>query len=134
LKQGLEQLAVAPPALVARAFEARTLKILGLEPRLDRCASCGGSLRSAERVTVAPAAGGTICPQCRGREGPEYQVRPGSIKIWQQLNHMNWRHLRRLRINPYLARDLEEIMPAFLEYYLDRKLKSRALINEIGGQ
>lgn len=134
LKQGLEQLAVAPPALVARAFEARTLKILGLEPRLDRCASCGGALRSAERVTVAPAAGGTICPQCRGREGPEYQVRPGSIKIWQQLNHMNWRHLRRLRINPYLARDLEEIMPAFLEYYLDRKLKSRALINEIGGQ
>jgi DNA repair protein RecO (recombination protein O) len=133
LKQGLEMLAAAPPGLVARAFEARTLKILGLEPRLDRCAACGGPLTGGGRVTVAPAAGGAVCPGCCGREGPEYRVMPGSIKIWQQLNHMQWRLLQRLQVSPARARELEEIMPAFLEYYLDRRLKSRIFINTIGG-
>ncbi|MBE3572919.1 MAG: DNA repair protein RecO [Moorella humiferrea] len=133
LKEGLEALGAARPSLVARAFEARTLKIMGLEPRLDRCASCDGMLELKGKVTVAPAAGGAICSRCRGQKPPEYQVVPGSIKIWQQLNHINWRHLQRLRLSPYFDKELGEIMPAFLEYYLDRKLKSRALINEIGG-
>ncbi|WP_258360258.1 DNA repair protein RecO [Moorella sulfitireducens (nom. illeg.)] len=133
LKQGLEILAGAPPVLVARAFEARVLKILGLEPRLDRCASCGGDLDGGGRPALSPAAGGILCARCRGREGPEYQVMLGSIKAWQQLNRMNWQHLRRMHLTPNLTRELEEILPAFLEYYLDRKLKSRALINEIGG-
>ncbi|MBC7324361.1 MAG: DNA repair protein RecO C-terminal domain-containing protein, partial [Moorella sp. (in: Bacteria)] len=130
---GLEWLAAAPPALVARAFEARTLKILGLEPRLDCCALCGGPLKDGGRLRFVPAAGGIICPACHPAGNGEYRVMPGSIKIWQRLNHMQWQHLQRLRPNPSLAGELEEIMPAFLEYHLGRKLKSRAFIKEIGG-
>ncbi|MDN5345244.1 MAG: repair protein RecO [Clostridia bacterium] len=133
LKQGLAFLATLPPDLVARAFEARALGIMGLEPRLDCCAVCEGPLGSTGRVVVAPAAGGTICKGCQGQEGPEYQVLPGSIKMWQQLNHINWQHLQRLRFGPTLARELGEIMPAFLEYYLGRQLKSLVFIKEIGG-
>ena len=131
LNHGLELLATTDPELVGRAYEARTLKILGLEPRLDFCAACQGPLANASRVAFAPAAGGALCHNCQGQHGTEYYLLPGSIKIWQRLNRLNWRHLRRLQISPVLGRQLREIMPAFLEYYLDRRIRSRLFINEI---
>jgi DNA repair protein RecO (recombination protein O) len=133
LKYALELLATVEPDLVARAFEARTLKILGLEPRLDFCAACQGLLADASRVVLAPAAGGALCRSCQGQHGTEYYLLPGSIKIWQHLNRLNWRHIKRLQVSPLLGRQLREIMPAFLEYYLDRRIRSRGFISEIGG-
>lgn len=133
LNQGLEHLVAIDPDLVARAFEARTLKILGLEPRLDFCAACQEPLGNSTRVAIAPAAGGVLCGNCQGRQGSEYQVMPGSVRIWQRLNCLNWQYLKRLQISPLLGRQLGEVMPAFLEYYLDRRIRSRGFINEIGG-
>ncbi|AKX93357.1 DNA repair protein RecO [Moorella thermoacetica] len=133
LQQGLEALGELEPALVARAFEARTLKLLGLAPRLEACALCQRELKGNGRVAIAPAAGGALCPECRGHQGREYLVSRGGVKTWQQLNRLNWSYLKRLQINPMLMGELGEVMPAFLEYYLDRRLRSRAFINEIGG-
>ena len=135
LQQGLENLGELElePDLVCRAFEARTLKILGLEPCLDACVSCQGELKGSGRVAIAPAAGGALCPACQGHQGREFLVSRGSLKTWQQLNRLNWKFLKRLQVSLPLMRELGEVMPAFLEYYLDRRLRSRAFINEIGG-
>lgn len=133
LNHALELLATIDPELVARAFEARILKNLGLQPRLDFCAACQGPLGNGIRVSISPAAGGILCSDCRGQQGQEYNLSPGSVKIWQRLNYLDWRYLKRLQISPFLGRQLREVIPAFLEYYLDRKIRSRAFINEIGG-
>ncbi|MGI9860798.1 DNA repair protein RecO [Moorella naiadis] len=133
LQQGLENLGELEPDLVCRAFEARTLKILGLEPCLDACAACQGTLAGCGRVAIAPAAGGALCPNCQGHQGREFLLSRGSLKTWQQLSRLHWQYLKRLQVSSPLMRELGEVMPAFLEYYLDRRLRSRAFINELGG-
>ncbi|MDK2820889.1 MAG: repair protein RecO [Clostridia bacterium] len=131
LKNGLEMLTETEPVIVARAFEARALKILGLEPCLEVCVVCGSSLENNKRIALAPNIGGAFCSKCQNNHGKYYLVTPGSIKIWQQLTRMNWVNIKRLHISNYFRQELGEVIPAFLEYYLEKRLQSRNFIHEI---
>ncbi len=59
----------ANPDLVARYLEAWLLRLHGLYPPLDRCASCGGALR-AGRVEYHRPAQGFVCGECGPASGP----------------------------------------------------------------
>jgi DNA repair protein RecO (recombination protein O) len=61
------------PALLARYLEAWLLKLHGLYPPLDRCASCGGALE-AGALLYHRAAHGFVCGSCRPASGPELGV------------------------------------------------------------
>ena len=63
--------AAALPALTA-AFELQVASLLGYRPRLDACASCGGSL--SPRRLFSPARGGLLCDRCAAGE-------PGTIAL-----------------------------------------------------
>ncbi len=52
-----------PPRILARYLEAWLLKLHGLYPQLDRCASCGQALLEGEREYHAPAHG-FVCGRC----------------------------------------------------------------------
>ena len=59
----------AEPELVGRYLEAWLLRLHGLYPPLDRCASCGGGLRSGPLEYHRPAHG-FVCGQCGPASGP----------------------------------------------------------------
>lgn len=133
LKQGLELLIDTDAEVVARAVEARILKNLGLEPCLERCSVCQRPVTPHAGTILSPAAGGIVCLDCRGENEREYSAAPGSIMTWRQLNRIHWQNIGRLQISPAIGKELAQIIPAFLEYYIDKKLRSRAFITEIGG-
>ncbi len=51
-------------ALVLR-FELVALRMLGHLPALDTCSQCGATIDGSGRVSLAPAAGGALCADCR---------------------------------------------------------------------
>jgi DNA repair protein RecO (recombination protein O) len=57
------------PGLVLRYLEAWLLRLHGLYPPLDRCASCGRKLRG-ERLEYHGTAHGFVCPSCGPASGP----------------------------------------------------------------
>lgn len=59
----------ASPETLARYLEAWLLRLHGLYPSLERCASCGGALGAGARVYHAPAHG-FVCPACGPGSGP----------------------------------------------------------------
>jgi DNA repair protein RecO (recombination protein O) len=63
----------ADPDLVRGYLEAWLLKLHGLYPPLDRCASCSRALRPGRREYHRPAHG-FVCPECGPASGP---VLPG---------------------------------------------------------
>ena len=63
----------ADPELVRRYLEAWLLKLHGLYPPLDRCASCGGGLERGRKEYHRPAQG-FVCSDCGPASGP---VLPG---------------------------------------------------------
>ncbi|SMB93003.1 DNA replication and repair protein RecO [Thermanaeromonas toyohensis ToBE] len=129
LKGSLTLLTREDPFLVARTFEARTISLLGLAPRLGSCAACGGTLSSRGPVAVSPAAGGALCPSCQGGYGPEYYLSRESLGAWQRLSDLRGKNLHCLKLSARCRGELEEVLPAYLEYYLERKLKSRRLLH-----
>jgi DNA repair protein RecO (recombination protein O) len=57
------------PVLVLRYLEAWLLRLHGLYPPLDRCASCSGTLRG-HRLEYHRTAHGFVCPACGPASGP----------------------------------------------------------------
>lgn len=73
-------------------FELHWLTLLGLEPRLHRCAACGGPPPVAERggISFSAARGGVLCSACRrtGHEtGAVFVLTPQTqarLRAWQR--------------------------------------------------
>lgn len=132
LRESLGLLTREDPSLVARAFEARIIHLLGFSPRLTVCAACESPLEEGKAISVAPEAGGALCPSCRGKHGPEYCLSRETLAVWRRLMVIEGAHLKRLKLSSRCQAELAEVLPAYLEYYLDRKLKSRILMEKIG--
>lgn len=129
LKKSLSLLSTEDPFIVARAFEVKTLNCLGFAPRFASCASCGAEPGIPGRVIISPAAGGILCPACQGTYSPEYGLSGESLKVWQNLSRLKMESLHRLRLSSQCRSELEEVLPSYLEYYLERSLKSRRLLH-----
>jgi DNA repair protein RecO (recombination protein O) len=56
--------AASVPTTLLR-FELAALRMLGHQPSLDLCASCGESVPDLPRVPFGLIAGGVLCPRCR---------------------------------------------------------------------
>jgi DNA repair protein RecO (recombination protein O) len=68
---------------VAR-FEMVLLRELGYSPVLEQCATCGSGLPE-KGLSFSPAAGGVLCPACRGK-GPRGV--PLSAAAWKALRDL----------------------------------------------
>lgn len=68
----------ANPDLVGRYLEAWLLRLHGLHPPMDRCASCGGALRPG-RLEYHQTARGFVCGECGPASGPILHERVRSL-------------------------------------------------------
>lgn len=68
LKESLDGLEASLSAarLLSIRFLWRYLGILGVQPDLDECTSCGRGLRQGDSRFVRPRAGGVVCDACAG--------------------------------------------------------------------
>ena len=63
----------ATPELLGRYLESWLLRLHGLHPPLDRCATCGAALAS-ETLSYHRPAHGFVCERCGPASGPELSV------------------------------------------------------------
>jgi DNA repair protein RecO (recombination protein O) len=118
----------AKPDLPLAYFALWTVKLGGWLPSLSRCVRCGNVLDSKEAGYFAPSASAVTCAKCR---------KPGmrllSPAVLDAAEVMLRERLDRLTekaeaISPHVARDLADVMLDVIEHQIDRKLKSRELL------
>jgi len=124
----------APPRPVAlRAFELEALGAVGLAPRLDGCARCGGPLdENARSVRFDPAQGGVLCPACAPSAFPGASLLSrGAVDA---LSSLRTAHLAAGLDPPpsAAARELREALGAFIAQHLGRALLARRFLDEVG--
>ncbi len=111
-------------------FALWTVKLGGWLPPLDRCAFCSKTLAEDAPAYFAPSASAIACGKCR---------KPGmrliSASALSVARRMLGERLDRLSqdaapdpIAPRAARDLTNVMLDVVEHQIDRKLKSRELL------
>lgn len=116
------------PALLNLAFQVRLLNYLGYQPGLDSCVNCGGT--EAIRF-FSVETGGVICQSCAKAERNLIMVQSREIRHLVQLQTMDIRRLDQLGITAEDLQSLERILRGFIEYRLDRPLKSQLFLDNI---
>ncbi len=120
----------ADPLFLLRIFEIRFLSLLGFQPRLDKCLSCGCG---ADRPMVFYGLkGGVLCPDCLVSSG-EDQIRlsPGAIGFYYHALRMDLDKLTRLKPSADIMRELDQAFTAHTLHILGKRLKSAEFLKAI---
>jgi DNA repair protein RecO (recombination protein O) len=120
-----------PPTLI-RGFELKLLGRRGYGPVLERCAGCGGELEGA-RLGFSAAHGGALCGRCvRGRGAVALSA--AGMRALRELRRQAPQELAGRRLAGAVRHELERLMRAFVDYRLDRPLRSAAFLARPGEQ
>ena len=115
-------------------YELKLLRLLGLDPRIRRCASCHENIEDAKGLaTFDLEHGGICCSECRQNHARHtLQIQPASVAIlstWQRSKHP------RIAASPLLdssqLRDIDSLLAQFLEFHLDVPRTNRDCVLEI---
>lgn len=116
------------PRRVARIFEIKLLSLLGLMPSMDLCANCGGKFDASAKFSIAE--GGIICKKCLGADANAVPIMPGTAKFIEHIRLSPFEKTQRVKVADAVGKELEAILRKFLDYHIERRLKSLEFIKE----
>jgi len=111
-------------------FVMRILELLGYQPQLVSCASCGEPLPEAA-CWFSPLLGGALCGRCGAHDQAGSPVSVNGLKVLRVMAAGDGMLYDRLRLKDDLLQEVEAALEAQLEYHLDRRLKSLDFIRSI---
>ncbi|MEA3328178.1 MAG: DNA repair protein RecO [Candidatus Omnitrophota bacterium] len=114
---------------VVHIFEIKLLELLGLMPVLGQCVYCNSSLK--EKVRFSPALGGLLCKQCFLKDTKAIDILKGTIASLGYLSKVSLEQAIRLKLTWKVEENLSRILKAFLDFHLDRPLKSVEFLRKI---
>ncbi|HEY3417020.1 MAG TPA: DNA repair protein RecO, partial [Armatimonadota bacterium] len=127
------------PDLLARYVEISLIAILGYQPYLSHCANCQTPLstRSDDGRTLWPtwlgfsaSQGGALCPDCLPKIPGARRTAAGTVQVIQLLLHQGAEPIAGLKISDPLRREIEQTLQEYLEYRLERRLRSTRFLRE----
>lgn len=123
LHRGLKALDVVEPHPdVVTAFMLKAAAVVGVAPSLDACAACG---RDQNLIRFSFSDGGVLCESCR--TSGSYALRAG---VTDYMARMAFADLAELpAFDPAMSRDAMGVARRFLEYHLERRLESLAVLD-----
>jgi DNA repair protein RecO (recombination protein O) len=113
-------------------FALWTVKLGGWLPALDRCAFCGKVLGADAPAYLASSGSAIACGNCR-KPGMRTLTAPALAAAKKMLSERLDRLVQAGTANPIpprAARDLTNVMLDVVEHQIDRKLKSRELLEQ----
>lgn len=111
------------PTFLLRIFEIKFLSLLGYQPKLDHCLSCGS--RPKGEMVFESMKGGVLCGDCMVSSG-ESQVRltPGAVGFYYHALRMEMDKVCRLKPSPGIMHELDRAFSAHLFHIMGKRLKS----------
>ncbi len=118
------------PLFLLRIFEIRLLSLLGYQPKLDRCLSCGSP--ADRRMVFYGPKGGVLCSACLAADGDaELTVSPGAVGFYYHALRMDLDKLTRLRPSAAILRELDQALSTHFLHILGRRLRSAAFLRSL---
>ena len=115
---------------VARIFEIKILSLLGLMPTLGSCANCGKKIDASAKFSIVQ--GGLICKNCLDTDKNAMSILPGTVKFIEHIRMSPFDKVARVKVVDTVGKELEAILRKFLDYHIERRLKTLEFIKEIG--
>jgi DNA repair protein RecO (recombination protein O) len=118
------------PAAVLRYFQLRLLELVGYQPELFRCLSCGEALQpEAQHFSISE--GGVRCPRCGPGQGEGRPLSLAALKVLRHNQRSAFAAAAAPRIAPAVAREVDALLEAYLSYLLERRLRAPDFVREV---
>jgi DNA repair protein RecO (recombination protein O) len=118
------------PAFLLKIFEIRFLSLLGYQPKLDQCLSCGN--RPKGEVIFQSMKGGVLCPSCLVSSGSTHlKISAGTVGFYYQALRMDLDKIVRLKPSNGIMTELDQVFAQHIFYILGKKLKSTEFLRSV---
>lgn len=111
--------------LIRRIFELRTLVIQGEYPQLGACVSCG---TPKDLAAFSWNRHGILCKGCAPLVPDAAGLESSSVYALQYIVSAPLKQLYSFAVKPEIQRQLDEVAGRLMEQALDRKIKSREIL------
>jgi len=125
----LSELSAGTAEKILIIFKIKLLFLSGFKPHFDSCVSCGLSVISQPRFSLK--LGGLLCPKCNAKDISARLIFKGTVATILHIEKNGFKKNLTLGINPRIKKELDLILNAFLNFHLDRELKSQRTINKL---
>jgi len=115
-------------AVLARAFELRLLALSGYAPQLTSCSSCGRKVSGG--AFLSNAVGGLVCPGCAAEGDAARYLSAGALAAMRLLARSSPAVLPPIGLTRAQVAQIEAGLRAYIEYHLDRKIRSARFLHE----
>ncbi|OGX18211.1 MAG: DNA repair protein RecO [Omnitrophica WOR_2 bacterium RBG_13_44_8b] len=110
-------------------FKIKILHLCGFKPHLDSCVTCGGRILGLSKFSLM--LGGLLCPKCYPKDNAARSIFRGTVASILHIEKNDFRNNLNLGLNPQIKKELELILNAFLNFHLERELKSQKVLNKL---
>ncbi len=84
-------------------------------------------------LALSPSLGGVIGPEEREDDPLAWGITADTLKVWRYLLNASFPDALKLKITPEVARQVGRSLQYYLEYLLEKELKSPQLLKDIRG-
>lgn len=117
------------PDKVMTIFKIKMLALSGFKPHFDSCVSCGNKILGQSKFSLA--LGGLLCAGCYKKDQSSRSIFRGTVASILHIERNDIKTNLNLGMNPQIKRELELILNAFLNFHLERELKSQKVLNKL---
>lgn len=105
-------------------FKIKILSISGFEPHIDSCVVCSNQIDYNEKAYFSSSRGGLLCQNCLNVDKASRLIYRGTIASLSYIQKNEIESNLRLGLNALIKKELFILLNKFLEYHLERQLKS----------
>jgi DNA repair protein RecO (recombination protein O) len=117
------------PEKIALIFKIKMLALSGFKPHLDSCLSCQQKILGDSRFSLA--LGGLLCPNCYAKDLSSRAIFRGTVASILHIEKNDFKNNLNLGINPEIKKELGMILNSFINYHLEKELKSQKVLNKL---
>ncbi len=118
------------PLFLLSIFKIKFLSLLGYQPKLDHCLSCGNQPKG--EIIFLSMKGGILCPDCMVSSGePQVKLSPGAVGFYYQALRMEMDKISRLKPSLGIVQELDKTFTAHTFHILGKRLKATEFLKTI---
>jgi DNA repair protein RecO (recombination protein O) len=117
------------PGKIMTIFKIKMLALSGFKPHFDSCVSCGERIIGQSRFSLS--LGGLLCQGCCRKDLSSRSVFRGTVASILHIEKNDFKSNLNLGLNPQIKRELALILNSFLNFHLEKELKSQKVLNKL---
>ena len=117
------------PHKIITIFKIKMLALSGFKPHLDSCVCCGIRINGQSKFSLI--LGGLLCQRCIHKDLSARSIFRGTVATILHIERNTLQENLTLGMNPQIKKELDLILNSFLNFHLEREIKSQKVLDKL---